>query len=172
MPRVYIGLGSNLGDRARALQQAAEKLCALQGVSAVFASPVFACRAHTLPGQSPQPDFLNAVCRLDTTLGPHELLGQLQQIERSLGRDLDAQRWSARPIDLDLIVYGDQALEWADLVVPHPRLGERAFWLEPLAQLDPDLTLPDGRHVEDLRQNVSDGSLTRVPVVLKGCPAL
>ncbi len=166
----YIGLGSNLGDCAGHLQQAVERLCHVQGVSAVFASPVYACAAHVLPGQSPQPDFLNAVCRVRTTLEASDLLGELIAIEHALGRDRQAPRWSARPIDLDVILFGDERVESESLTIPHPRLGDRLFWLRPLLDLMPSLRLPDGTPISSLAGFVRDDSLRLTDIVLSACP--
>ena len=99
------------------------------------------------PDQAP---FLNGACALETTLRPDELLGVLLDVERSLGRRRDGPRFGPRAIDLDLLLYGDETVALPDLTVPHPRLAERAFALEPLLDLDPDLELPDGRRVSEL----------------------
>ena len=170
MTRAYVGLGSNAGDRRGYLQQAAERLCRVQGVSAVFASPVYACAAHVLPDQPPQPDFLNAVCAIDTVLGPLQLLGRLHAIERALGRDRQAPRWSARSIDLDVILFGDVMMDTAALTIPHPRLLERAFWLRPLLDLSPALRFPDGAAISDTLGEVRDDSLRLTDTVLSDCP--
>ncbi len=167
--RAYVGLGSNVGDRASHLQQAAGRLCHVQGVSAVFASPVYACAAHLLPGQARQPDFLNAVCALDTSLTAHALLHELHSIERELGRDPRAPRWSARRIDLDVILFGNRVVQSDTLTIPHPRLPERLFWLCPLLDLDALLRLPDQRSVSNLAAENRDDSLRLTDIVLPVC---
>lgn len=101
-------------------------------------------------GYAEQPPFLNGACALETTLLPAELLIVLLDVERMLGRRRNGPRFGPRAIDLDLLLYGDETVDRGDLTVPHPRLAERAFALEPLLDLDPDLTLPDGRRVSDL----------------------
>lgn len=101
-------------------------------------------------GYADQPPFLNGACVLETTLRPLALLGALLDVERVLGRRRDGPRFGPRTIDLDLLLYGAQAVEGPRLTVPHPRLAERAFALEPLLDLDPDLELPDGRRVSEL----------------------
>lgn len=101
-------------------------------------------------GYAAQPPFLNGACALETTLGPEKLLVVLLDVERMLGRRRNGPRFGPRAIDLDLLLYGDETMDREDLTVPHPRLAERAFALEPLLDLDPDLTLPDGRRVSDL----------------------
>jgi 2-amino-4-hydroxy-6-hydroxymethyldihydropteridine diphosphokinase len=101
-------------------------------------------------GYVDQPRFLNGAVALETELGARELLGRLLEIERALGRDRTGPRFGPRTIDLDLLLYGDETIDEPGLTVPHPRLAERRFALEPLAELDPSLTLPDGRRVVEL----------------------
>jgi 2-amino-4-hydroxy-6-hydroxymethyldihydropteridine diphosphokinase len=91
------------------------------------------------------------VAEIETSLGPRDLLDRLLEVERSLGRDRSrAERWGPRTVDLDLLLYGDETVREAGLEIPHPRLAERAFVLEPLVELDPGLRLPDGRALRDL----------------------
>ena len=145
MPRTFVGLGSNLGDRERNLHEAVERLTeiGLVGVSAF--------RDTDPVGVVEQPNFLNAVAELSSDLSPRELLDRLLQIERELGRDrTKKERWGPRTIDLDLLLYGDEVVDEPGLTVPHPRLAERRFVLEPLHELAPDLVLPDGRRIKDL----------------------
>jgi 2-amino-4-hydroxy-6-hydroxymethyldihydropteridine diphosphokinase len=101
-------------------------------------------------GYAEQPRFLNGACVLETTLRPEALLAVLLDVERVLGRTRDGPRFGPRAIDLDLLLYGDETVELEELTVPHPRLPERAFALEPLVDLDPGLELPDGRRVSEL----------------------
>jgi len=136
MAITYIALGANLGDRAVSLRAAIERLGALGIVEAV--SPF----VDTTPiGYTEQPRFLNAVARLRTNLPPRDLLRKLLEIEASLGR-VRTIRWGPRVIDLDLLLYDDTIIDTPDLIVPHPRLHERRFVLEPLAALAPDLVHP------------------------------
>jgi 2-amino-4-hydroxy-6-hydroxymethyldihydropteridine diphosphokinase len=146
MPRVFVGLGSNLGDRE------ANLLRALNRLSPAFGLVSYSAFRETEPvGVTDQPNFYNAVAELQTDLGPREVLEGLLAIERDLGRDRRTeQRWGPRIIDLDLLLYGDEEIDEPGLTVPHPRLGERRFVLEPLVELEPDLELPDGRRVRDL----------------------
>ena len=139
---VYVGLGANVGDRLAALRGAVEALSALPETDVAAVSPVYETEAHVLPGQPSQPDHLNAVVALVTALAPDALLGAFHRIERAAGRDPAAPRWSPRPLDLDLLLVGDRQIETAGLVVPHPRLGERRFVLQPLADLAPDARIP------------------------------
>ena len=97
-----------------------------------------------------QPKFLNAVAALDTDLSPRALLDRLLAVERALGRERTGPRYGPRAIDLDLLVYGGETIDEPGLTVPHPRLAERRFVLEPLAELDPELALPDGRRILEL----------------------
>jgi 2-amino-4-hydroxy-6-hydroxymethyldihydropteridine diphosphokinase len=145
--RAYVGLGSNLGDREATLLRALELLAAEPRLTVVAVS-VF--RDTEPVGYVEQPRFLNGVAAVDTELSARELLDRLLGVERSLGRRRSGPRFGPRTVDLDLLLYGDATVEEPGLSVPHPRLGERRFVLEPLAELDPSLTLPDGRKVLDL----------------------
>lgn len=137
--RAYIGLGSNLGDRYRNVSEAARLLGSTQGVRMEQLSPVI----ETEPiGGPPQGLYLNCAAAIDTTLSPKELLKVSQRIEQHLGRAREQERWGPRTIDLDILLYGQQRVESPDLVVPHPRLHQRRFVLEPLAWLAPDMTHP------------------------------
>jgi 2-amino-4-hydroxy-6-hydroxymethyldihydropteridine diphosphokinase len=131
--RAYLGLGSNLGDRLEHLQAAVDGLAATRGVVVVAVSPVY----ETAPvGGPPQDDYLNAVVAVDTTLTPRELLAVAQRLETARRR-IHAERWGPRTLDVDVLLVGDARVDDADLVVPHPRLRERAFVLVPLSDLDP-----------------------------------
>ena len=145
--RAYVGLGSNLGDREATLLRALELLAA---EAEVTVAGVSAFRDTEPVGYVDQPRFLNGVAAVDTELPARELLDRLLGVERSLGRRRDGPRFGPRTVDLDLLLYGDATIEEPGLSVPHPRLGERRFALEPLAELDPSLALPDGRKVLDL----------------------
>lgn len=136
----YVALGSNLGDRSANLELAIASLRETPGVCVDVASSVY----ETEPvGPPPQGCYLNAVLRLATSLTPEELLGTLLEIERRAGRERNPEeRWRPRPLDLDLLLYADRCIESEDLVVPHPRLHERAFVLVPLHELAPDLVHP------------------------------
>ena len=137
----YVGLGSNLGDRAGTLRAAVEALGRLPGSAVRAASGVFETEAHTR-GEA-QPPYLNAAIELATRLSPDTLLAHLLRIEREAGRDRAADaRWAARPLDLDLLLYGDAVIEKPDLTVPHPRLAARRFVLAPLAELAPEAEVP------------------------------
>ncbi len=146
MARAYVGLGANLGAREETIARAVELLGATPGVEVVAVSTL----RETAPvGPVAQPDFLNGAAALETSLPPCELLETLLAIERRLGRVRDGTRWGPRAIDLDLLLYGEEVVEEPGLRVPHPRLHERRFALEPLAELDPGLRIPGRGRVAD-----------------------
>jgi 2-amino-4-hydroxy-6-hydroxymethyldihydropteridine diphosphokinase len=128
--RAYLGLGSNLGDRLAFLQSAVDGLAATDGVEVVAVSAVY----ETDPVGPEQPDYLNAVVAVDTTLPARELLGVGQGLEADAHR-VRGERWGPRTLDVDVLVYGDARIDEPDLVVPHPRWRERDFVLAPLADL-------------------------------------
>jgi 2-amino-4-hydroxy-6-hydroxymethyldihydropteridine diphosphokinase len=134
----YIGLGSNLGDRLEYLQAALAALSA-RGLEPVGVSSVYESDALG----PPQPDYLNAVVSVSTSLSARELLEALNAIEAELGRQ-HRQRWGPREIDLDLLLYGDEMLEEDGLTVPHPEMTKRSFVLMPLLEIAPGLDLPSG----------------------------
>jgi 2-amino-4-hydroxy-6-hydroxymethyldihydropteridine diphosphokinase len=129
----YVGLGANLGDREATIRSAVAELPGLVAVSTL--------RETDPVGVTEQPKFLNGVAALETELTPRELLDVLLAVERKLGRER-RERWGPRTIDLDLLLYGDRTLDEPGLAVPHPRLHERRFVLEPLAELDAGLSVP------------------------------
>jgi 2-amino-4-hydroxy-6-hydroxymethyldihydropteridine diphosphokinase len=141
----YIGLGSNLGDRKGTLRDALARLAELGKVR------VSSFRETDPVGVTDQPKFVNAVAELSTQLAPRDLLDALLAIERELGRDRSReQRWGPRTLDLDLLLYGGEMIDEPGLTVPHPRLADRRFVLEPLHELVPGLVLSDGTRVGDL----------------------
>jgi len=141
----YIGLGSNLGNRLEHLRHAVTLLDATEGVEVVVESSVY----ETDPVGPPQPEFLNAVVQVETTLSARDLLRRLKEIEREIGRT-ESERWGPREIDLDLLTYGQESVEDDDLHVPHPRMAERAFVLVPLAEIAADVRLAVGSPSEVL----------------------
>lgn len=159
--RAYIGLGSNLANPLQQLQQALEALRRLPDSRLTCVSPFYRSRPM---GPAGQPDYLNAVAMLDTVLGPLALLDALQAIELQQGRVRSGERWGPRTLDLDLLLYGAEVIDEARLQVPHPGLAERNFVLYPLADIAPDLVLPDGRSVSALREACPAEGIARMPV--------
>ena len=146
---IYLGLGSNLGDRKANLEKALQFLgqtLSVEQISSVY-------ETHPV-GNEEQPLFLNAVCRAATDIGPFQLLSLIKGIEVALDR-VPSFSNAPRPIDIDILLYGNLIIEAAELVIPHPRLEERAFALVPLAEIAPDLIHPvSGRSIQDLMSGV------------------
>lgn len=139
MVRVFIGLGSNQGDRFEHLSRAMQSLGREPGVRIVAMAAII----ETQPvGGPPQGPYLNTVAAFDTTLSPTALLHLLRRIEAHHGRQPSPVRWAPRPLDLDLLLYDARIIDAPALTVPHPRLHERRFVLEPLVQLAPELVHP------------------------------
>ena len=147
MSRVFIGLGSNLGNRKETLRRALELLGTRANVAVVRVSSF---RETDPVGFRDQPPFLNAAAELETSLAPHALLDVMLDVERELGRTRDGPRFGPRIVDLDVLLVDDVVLDDPGLTVPHPRLHERAFALAPLAELDPDLLVPGQGTVSEL----------------------
>ncbi len=140
MTTAFVGIGSNLGEPERQIAAALEQLAAEDGIELVAASTL---RETEPVGYLDQPSFLNGAAQLETALPPRELLERLLEIESRLGRVRgEGPRFGPRTIDLDLLLYGDETIDEPGLTVPHPRLAERRFALEPLAELAPGLEIP------------------------------
>jgi 2-amino-4-hydroxy-6-hydroxymethyldihydropteridine diphosphokinase len=135
----YIALGSNLGDRELSLKRALDLLALIQGIKVTAVSSFLENPAVGGPPDSPP--FLNAAAEIETSLAPDELLAALLETERKMGR-VRRERWGPRLIDLDVLFYGDESIAREDLTIPHPRLQERRFVLEPLAQIAPEFEHP------------------------------
>lgn len=147
MPRVFLGVGANLGDRLATLQRAVD-LLADRGVRTVACSRVWA--TAPLGGPPDQPEFLNVVIEVDPgAKEPAEVLADANAVEAELGRVRDV-RWGPRTIDIDVVLWDDLRSDDPSLTIPHPRMHERAFVVLPLLDLDPDPRLPDGRRLLDL----------------------
>jgi 2-amino-4-hydroxy-6-hydroxymethyldihydropteridine diphosphokinase len=134
---VYLGLGSNLGDRLANLHfglHCLETPCLIEAVSSLY---------ETEPMGPPQPPFYNAVCEVETLLEPLQLLSFLKAVESEAGRKDGGKRWGPRTLDIDILLYDDQIIQTEELTVPHPRLQERAFVLAPLCGIAPDLRHPE-----------------------------
>lgn len=133
----YIALGANLGDAVAAVRGAIDRIGQLPGTRLVKQSTLY----RTAPVAASGPDFINAVVEVATTLAAPELLAQLQALEQRAGRERP-YRNAPRTLDLDLLLYGSAHIESLQLTLPHPRMGERAFVLVPLAEIAPELELP------------------------------
>jgi 2-amino-4-hydroxy-6-hydroxymethyldihydropteridine diphosphokinase len=130
--RTYVGIGSNMDDPVRQVRKGIDALRALGEVALV--SSLY----RTAPwGKTDQPEFVNAAVALDTNLRPRPLLHALKWLESELGRDEQGERWGPRRIDFDILAFGNERIDDGDLVIPHPRLHERAFALVPLAEIAP-----------------------------------
>lgn len=157
----YVGIGSNLGDRLGFLRRAVLELARRDRIDVVGRSSVY---ESPPAGYREQPDFLNAVVAVHTDLPARELLAALLAVETGLGRVRD-RHWGPRTIDLDLLLYGDLVIDEAGLVVPHPRLLERAFVLLPLCEIDPRLRHPvEGRPLAAFAPACEDGTVLSRPL--------
>jgi 2-amino-4-hydroxy-6-hydroxymethyldihydropteridine diphosphokinase len=149
----YIALGANLGDACATVQQAFADLAKLPQTTVVQRSSLY----RTSPIESSGPDYINAVAEISTALSPHALLSALQGLEQAAGRQRP-YRNAPRTLDLDILLYGDIALDSADLVIPHPRMFQRAFVLVPLAEIAPSRVSAAQFHV------VANQAIARVPL--------
>ena len=159
MVTAYIGLGSNLENPTAQIKSARASIAKLEGVQETAFSSLY----QSIPmGPQDQPDYINAVISVATSLLPHELLHGLQAIENEQGRIRKGDRWGARTLDLDLLLYGDQQIQTSDLTVPHPGLAERAFVLYPLYELTSQLWVPGIGNIAELIKNCPRTGLTRI----------
>ena len=148
--KVYVALGSNLGDREAHLIQGAKDIEELQDCSGLVMSSLY----ETEPmGPQDQPDYLNSVCSFDCELEPLDLMREMKLIERQHGRVQSTERWRARPLDLDIILFGDRSLNTEELVIPHPGLAKRSFVLWPLAELNEALSIPGFGSIQQLMES-------------------
>lgn len=157
MARAYVALGANLGAREATLRRALELLDGREDTTVVGISQL---RETDPVGLLDQPRFLNGAAALDTELGPVELLAVLLEIERTLGRVRDGVRNGPRSIDLDLLLFDAETIEGPELTLPHPRLHERRFVLEPLADIDPELRVPGRGTVAELLASLDEQAST------------
>ncbi len=167
MSRAVLALGSNLGDRARLLQGAVDALAAVDGVTVVAVSPVYA--TDPVGGPDGQPEYLNAVLVVETELAPLDLLHHCQRAEQAAGRERSV-RWGPRTLDVDLVSVGSTSWSDAELQLPHPRAHERAFVLVPWTDVDPAAELPGRGRVEDLAATVDRTGLRPAPDVVLRLP--
>jgi 2-amino-4-hydroxy-6-hydroxymethyldihydropteridine diphosphokinase len=160
MSRAYLALGGNVGDSRTVLDRAVALLCDGGDIRLLARSSDY----ETPPwGVTEQPPFVNLCIAVDTTLLPHALLARAHEVEHALGRDrAHERRWGPRSADIDLITYDDMILHDADLILPHPRLFERAFVLVPLAEIAPDLCIA-GQRVTDAANAIDKTGMVRLP---------
>jgi len=159
MTRAFVGVGANLGDAAAQVRAAIGALAALPGTRLVAASSLY----RTAPlGYADQPDFVNAAVLLETALAPRALLEALQAVEARAGRARSFKD-APRVLDLDLLLYGGEALQEPDLVVPHPRLHSRAFALAPVVEIDPDAVIPGRGPAKEWLARCADQRVERIP---------
>jgi len=162
MKTVYIGLGSNLsgsmGDPQKQLQTALEKISDHPEIHQLNTSSFY----RTSPvGPQDQPDFINAVAQAKTSLTPLALLDYLQQIENDHGRERK-EYWGARTLDLDILIFGQQSIHNTRLIIPHPRIEERAFVLVPLLEVKPNFSSASGKSITDLLAKCSDQGIVKL----------
>jgi 2-amino-4-hydroxy-6-hydroxymethyldihydropteridine diphosphokinase len=143
--RAFLALGSNLGDRLATLQRVVDLLAGTEGIRVLRSSAVY----ETAPVGPPQPDYLNAVIEVDTSLEPRALLEACLGAEARLGRER-GERWGPRTVDVDVLTFDERTVDEPDLRIPHPRMHERAFVLVPLGELEADPQLPGGRRLADV----------------------
>lgn len=157
MSRAFLSLGSNLGDRATTLDAALRALERPGDVQVLRRSSLY----ETAPvGRAGQPDFYNLVVEVETRLGPEALLDRCQDVERSLGR-VRRERWGPRTVDIDILLYDRRAIRTDRLIIPHPEMLRRRFVLEPLLEIAPAVTLPDGTPVAPRLEEVADQAARR-----------
>ena len=151
--RALLGLGSNVGDRDAHLRRALDLLQSRGAVRVLAVSP---CRTTAPVGGPPQDDFRNAAALVLTPLGPRALLAAVKAVEREMGREPGGVRWGPRVVDVDVLLFADEVVDEPDLRVPHPRMTERRFVLEPAADVAPDMRHPvAGRTVRELLEDLS-----------------
>ncbi len=151
MSRIYVGLGSNLSNPKLQIQVAVDAIAKIEHCSLVSVSSLYFSRPM---GPQDQPDYMNAVVAIESTLSPLPLLDELQSIENKAGRVRKDNRWGARILDLDILLFGDSVIQSDRLTVPHYGLKFREFVLQPLLEIAPHLCLPDGDTVANLAKNV------------------
>ena len=158
----YIGVGSNLNDPVEQVREAIEALDAIPDSLLIARSSLYGSRAM---GGADQPDYVNAVVALDTVLSPQALLQTLQAIERRQGRERTGEKWGARVLDLDLLLYGNRVINTSDLTVPHPGLHERDFVLVPLEEIAGDINIPGRGMVSAYLSRCENHSLRKLGAV-------
>ncbi len=156
--KAFLGLGSNLNHPPRQIKAALKAIAKLQGTQLLLCAPWYKSIAI---GPGSQPPYINTVVEINTVLKPRALLRTLQQIEKQQGRKRIV-RWGPRTLDIDILLYANQTLNTQQLQIPHPRLGERNFVLYPLANIAPQISLPDGTALAKLLANCSSEGIVRL----------
>lgn len=147
MTTAYVGIGSNVGDRVAFCRRAVDELRASEGIDVQAVSSLY----ETSPlGGPPQRSFVNLAVKLETSLGPRELLQATQAIESKLGREPSDIHWGPRVVDLDILTFADEKVSEPDLEIPHPRMTQRRFVLVPLLEIDPEASDPWGSRYADV----------------------
>jgi 2-amino-4-hydroxy-6-hydroxymethyldihydropteridine diphosphokinase len=154
----YIGLGSNLENPLQQIKTAIDDLQSLADINIVSVSSLYQSPPM---GPADQPDYINAVLALETSLNPHQLLDALQSVEQLHGR-VRKRHWGERTLDLDILLYGDQILDDERLKIPHPGMHERAFVLYPLAEIAPDIEIPGIGTLQKILPSCPQGDLQQV----------
>ena len=156
----YVGIGSNLGMPTQQIMQAIELLDEITGSRLIDCSSLYRSAPF---GGIEQPDFVNAVAAMLTTLDAHVLLNRLLDLEKRQGRERGGSRWGPRVLDLDLLVYGNTVLDEPGLTIPHPGIAERNFVLLPLQEIAPELVIPGLGRVASIPVNMNEPSISRIP---------
>lgn len=156
----FIGIGANLDDPASQVRRALEALRGLPCSRLIRASALY---RNPPMGPRDQPDYVNAVCALETRLPPEDLLQALQSLEARQGRRREGERWGPRTLDLDILLYGERVQETPYLTLPHPGIAQRAFVLHPLAEIAPELEIPGLGPLPPLLQACPGDALTPLP---------
>ena len=157
----YIGIGSNLEDPLQQVQRSIEDLDTLPRTRCISHSSLYQSKALLAEGAEDQPDYINAVAKLETGLDPWTLLKELQHLEALSGR-IRSERWASRTLDLDILLYDDRIIDSPDLMIPHPGLYERNFVLYPLAEIATDLVIPGIGEIGGLLARCQRGSLKKL----------
>ena len=155
----YIGLGANLNNPKQQIEVAFKALANLPNTQLLLRSSLY---QNAPMGPQDQDDYINAVAKIETSLTPIDLLDQLQSVEKTQGRVRKAERWGPRTLDLDLLLFGDQAIQCERLTIPHYGLRQRAFVLLPLQEIAPELKLPDGTSINSIVEELTEQGITKL----------